>query len=133
MASFAQKHDLILPEESHKVIGAAMTVHRILGCGFTEKVYQDAFEIELKNQGIPFEREVQLHASYQGFQLTSTFVPDFICYDKIIVELKAVKELEDAHRSQAISYAKVAERPLAILINFGGNSLRFERFPNYKE
>ena len=125
--------NLSFPEESHKIIGAAMAVHRYFGCGFTEKVYQDAFEIELKNNGIPYQREVQLHASYCGIEMSSTFVPDFICYDNIIIELKAVKELDDMHRSQAINYAKVANYPLAILINFGESSLKFERFPNKKK
>ena len=125
--------NLSFPEESHKIIGAAMAVHRYFGCGFTEKVYQDAFEIELKNSGIPYQREVQLHASYRGIQMSSTFIPDFICYDNIIIELKAVKELDDMHRSQAINYAKVADYPLAILINFGEPSLKFERFPNNKK
>jgi len=124
---------LSFPEESHKIIGAAMSVHRYFGCGFTEKVYQDAFEIELKNSGIPYQREVQLHASYRGIQMSSTFIPDFICYDNIIIELKAAKELDDMHRSQAINYAKVADYPLAILINFGEPSLKFERFPNNKK
>ena len=124
---------LSFPEESHKIIGAAMSVHRYFGCGFTEKVYQDAFEIELKNSGIPYQREVQLHASYRCIQMSSTFIPDFICYDNIIIELKAVKELDDMHRSQAINYAKVADYPLAILINFGEPSLKFERFPNNKK
>jgi len=109
-----------------------MAVHRYFGCGFTEKVYQDAFEIELKEQGIPYQREVQLHASYHGVQMTSTFIPDFICYDNIIIELKAVKELDDMHRSQTINYTKVAGFALGILINFGESSLRFERFPNLK-
>ena len=124
---------LSFPEESHKIIGAAMSVHRYFECGFTEKVYQDAFEIELKNSGIPYQREVQLHASYRGIQMSSTFIPDFICYDNIIIELKTVKELDDMHRSQAINYAKVADYPLAILINFGEPSLKFERFPNNKK
>ena len=124
--------NLSFPAESHKIIGAAMAVHRYFGCGFTEKVYQDAFEIELKEQGIPYQREVQLHASYHGVQMTSTFIPDFICYDNIIIELKAVKELDDMHRSQTINYTKVAGFPLGILINFGESSLRFERFPNLK-
>lgn len=124
--------NIAFPEESHKIIGAAMAVHRYFGCGFTEKVYQDAFEIELKEQKIPYQREVQLHASYRGVQMASTFIPDFICYDRIIIELKAVKEMDDMHRSQAINYAKVADYPLAILINFGEASLRFERFPNCK-
>ena len=121
--------NLSFPEESHKIIGAAMAVHRYFGCGFTEKVYQDAFEIELKNNGIPYQREVQLHASYCGIKMSSTFVPDFICYDNIIIELKAVKELDDVHRSQAINYARIAGFNLALLINFGEASLVKERFP----
>jgi GxxExxY protein len=72
---------------------------------------------------------VAIHASYKGIKLEGTFVPDFICYDKIIVELKAVRELDDVHRSQAINYAKVAGYKLALLINFGGSSLEYERFP----
>jgi len=121
---------IAFPEESHKIIGAAMAVHRYFGCGFSEKVYQDAFEVELKNRGIPYQREVPLHAIYNDIELSSLFIPDFICYDQIIIELKAVKEIEDMHRSQAINYAKVSKRALAILINFGEPSLKFERFPN---
>ncbi len=107
-----------------------MAVHRFFGCGFTEKVYQDAFEVELQNIGIPYQREVPMHAIYKNIKLDSTFIPDFVCYDKIIVEMKAVKEIEDMHRSQAINYAKVSGLPLAILINFGETSLKFERYPN---
>ena len=132
MAELNHKTNLTFPEESHKIIGAAMAVHRYFGCGFSEKVYQDALEVEFKNQGIPYQREVQLQPVYNGISLSSTFIPDFICYDTIIVELKAVKELEDIHRSQAINYAKVSECSLAILINFGEYSLKFERFPNHK-
>ena len=115
-------------EETHRIIGAAMTVHRFFGCGFTEKVYQDALEQEFRAIGIPFKRETSLHAKYRGVELKAEFVPDFICEDIIIVELKAVKELEDVHRSQAINYAKVADLEVALLINFGEPSLKFERF-----
>ena len=107
-----------------------MRVHGALGCGFTEKVYQDALEIGFKEQGIPYERERHLKADYRGVRLNTEFISDFICYDKIIVELKALKELEDMHRAQAINYAKVANLPLSILINFGLPSLFYERFPN---
>ncbi len=106
-----------------------MQVHRLLGPGFSEKVYQDALAIELREQNIPFVREMELHASYKGITLTGTYIPDFICYDKIIVELKALKELDDVHRSQAINYAKVAGFKLSLLINFGESSLVYERFP----
>ena len=122
------RDDLLFKEEVHKIIGAAMAVHRYFGCGFTEKVYQDALEIELKNQSIPYEREVELHAVYNGQELASTFKPDFICYHKIIVELKAVQGLDDIHRSQAINYGKVAESEIALLINFGETSLKFDRY-----
>ena len=115
-------------EETHKIIGAAMAVHRFFGCGFTEKVYQDALEQEFKALNIPFKREPSLHAYYRGIQLHAEFIPDFICFEKIIVELKAVKELDDVHRSQAINYAKVAGCDIALLINFGEASLKFERF-----
>ena len=122
------RDDLLYKAEVHEIIGAAMAVHRYFGCGFTEKVYQDALEIELVNRNIPFQREVELHAVYNGQELSSTFKPDFICYDSIIVELKAVKELDDMHRSQAINYAKVSGCDIALPINFGEVSLKFERF-----
>jgi GxxExxY protein len=116
-------------EETYQIIGAAMKVHSILGPGFTEKVYQEALAIEFAERGIPFSREKEIHAVYKGVVLQGTFIPDFICYDKIIVELKAVKELDDVHRSQAINYAKVAGYQLSLLINFGQSSLEKERFP----
>ena len=117
------------PQESYNIIGAAMKAHGILGPGFNEKVYQDALEQEFKERLIPYKREVEMHVSYKGVVLNSTFKPDFICYDKIIVELKAVKELDDVCRSQAINYAKVAGYKLSILLNFGEASLVKERFP----
>ena len=123
-------HNLVCKEESFKVIGAAMEVHRYFGCGFSEKVYQEALEIEFQRQGIPYLREVPIRASYCGIELKSEFIPDFICFDKVVVELKAVKELDDMHRSQAINYAKVAQQELALLINFGEPSLKYERYPN---
>ena len=122
-------HELRYSQETYQIIGAAMKVHSLLGPGFTEKVYQDALALEFMERGIPFKREVELHASYKGITLDSTYKPDFICYDKIIVELKAVKEIDDVHRSQAINYAKVAGFKLSLLLNFGQTSLEKERFP----
>ncbi|MBP3842321.1 MAG: GxxExxY protein [Prevotella sp.] len=121
-------HKVIYPQESYKIIGCAMKVHSTLGCGFTEKVYQDALSVEFEKQKVPFQREQELNVVYENVILPSTFKPDFICFDKIIVELKAVKELDDMHRSQAYNYAKVAGYKLAILINFGESSLTHERF-----
>ena len=116
-------------QETYNIIGAAMKVHSELGPGFTERVYQEALAIEFSDRGIPFEREKEIHATYKGIELEGTFVPDFICYDKIIVELKAVKELDDVHRSQVINYAKIAGFNLSLLINFGESLLVKERFP----
>ena len=114
--------------ETFQIIGAAMAVHRYFGCGFSEKVYQDALEIEFQEQQIPYVREEPILANYRGRTLSSEFIPDFICFNHIIVELKAVKELEDYQRSQAINYAKIAKYEIALLINFGETSLRHERF-----
>jgi len=120
--------NFIYKQEAHDIIGAAMAVHSYFGCGFTEKVYQDALEQELLIRKIPYEREKAIYATYHNIQLSSQFIPDFICYDKIIVELKAVKELDDMHRSQAINYSKISGYEVALLINFGNTSLEFERF-----
>ena len=106
-----------------------MNVHNALGRGFVEKVYQEALAIEFQEKGIPFQREVEIHAVYKGNTLSATFIPDFICYDKIIVELKAVQELDDMHRAQALNYAKVAGMKMALLINFGESRLVAERLP----
>ncbi len=120
--------NFIYKQETHDIIGAAMAVHRYFGCGFTEKVYQDALEQELLALEIPFVREQPVYVTYRDVQLKTQFIPDFVCYHKIIVELKAVREIDDVHRSQAINYAKVAGYKVALLINFGGTSLEFERF-----
>ena len=129
MAMETQRKDLIYPQEAYELIGAAMAVHNAIGRGFTEKVYQEALAIEFQERGIPFQREMEIHAVYKGVTLSATFIPDFICYDKIIVELKAVKELEDAYRAQALNYAKISDMRLSILINFGEQRLVAERLP----
>ena len=120
----------IYREETYNIIGAAMEVHGILGCGFTEKVYQDALEKEFIREGIPYEREKPMQVSYKGDVLSAEFVPDFVCYGKIVVELKAVQALDDLHRAQAINYAHVSNMKLALLLNFGSASLEKERLFN---
>jgi len=115
-------------ELTYKVIGAAMEVHRNLGCGFTEKVYQDALEKELQIQKIPYEREVRMRVIYKNEELDSEYIPDFVCYDKIVVELKAVEELTDLHKAQTINYLHVSRMPVALLMNFGAESLEFQRY-----
>ena len=115
---------------TYSIIGAAMEVHRQLGCGFTEKVYQDALEHELILQNIPYEREARMQVTYKGKVMASEFVPDFVCYNQIIVELKAVEELTSLHQAQAINYANVANMKVALLINFGTEMLEYKRLFN---
>lgn len=110
-----------------------MEVHNIIGCGFTEPVYQEAFEEELRLRNIPFHREKTIQISYKGKILTKEFRPDFICYDKIIVELKAVDELVDEHISQVYNYLKASKLQLGILINFGKKSIEYKRLPCSKK
>jgi GxxExxY protein len=120
--------DLIYKQEVFQIVGAAMNVHRYFGPGFTEKVYQEALQVEFQKQEIPYKRENPIRAKYHDIELNAEFVPDLICYNDIVVELKAVKELDDIHRSQAINYGKVAGTKLSLLINFGEPSLRYERY-----
>ena len=122
------KKELVCKDEAYKIIGAAMAVHNELGSGMREIVYGDALEIEFKLRGIPFQREQTFNVVYKGVELPHKFKCDFICYKNIIVELKAEKHLTDIDRSQIINYLKIAKFPLGILLNYGENSLAYERF-----
>ena len=122
--------DLIYKEESYKIIGACMEVHKYLGCGFLEDVYQEALAIEFRCQGIPFEQEKELTITFKGIELEKKYNADFVCYGKIILETKAVKELCDNHRAQIINYLKATKMKLGLLVNFGEPSLKYERFIN---
>lgn len=110
---------IVHKEESYKIVGAAFKVYNILGSGFLEAVYQEALEIEFKRQGIPYEREKELKIQYDGLELKQTYKADFVCYGKIIVELKAVSALDDAHRSQVYNYLHATGYRLGLLLNFG--------------
>ncbi len=125
--------DLIYKEEAYAVIGAAMEVHRQLGCGFLEKAYQEALEIELQERGIPYEREKHLDIVYKGHTLTQDYYADFICYGKIIVELKAVSALTSEHRSQVLNYLHCAQMDLGLLVNFGESRLKYERICRFEK
>ena len=119
---------LVYPNESYAIRGAAMRVYNVLGSGFLEAVYQEALEIELEKRNIPYEKEKELEIYYDGIKLGKKYIADFVCYDKIILELKAVKELEDSHRSQIYNYLKATGFKLGFLINFGKyDELQIER------
>ncbi|MHC4551470.1 MAG: GxxExxY protein [Planctomycetota bacterium] len=113
--------------ETYAIIGAAMEVHKTLGCGFLEIVYQQALAIELEDRNIPFNREVQFPVSYKGNTLDCHYQADFICYDNIVVELKAQDALTSKHESQLINYLKVTGYKRSLLINFGQSSLQYKR------
>jgi len=111
--------ELLFKEESYKIIGVCFEVYREKGCGFLEAVYQECLEIELRFQGIPFVAKQPLPLEYKGTLLKVRYEPDFICFDKIILELKAAKELADEHRAQVQNYLKAAGYQLGLLVNFG--------------
>lgn len=117
----------IFKNETYKIIGAAMEVHRVLGSGFLEGVYQEAFEIELVKQGIPFQREKKLNIFYKDVKLQKEYYADFYCYDGIIVELKAQKELNGVHEAQLLNYMTATDTKVGLLINFGQTSLEYKR------
>jgi len=123
--------EFIYKEETYKIRGCMMTVYNELGSGFLEKVYQEALEIELQANGIPYNREVPLKVSYKGQTLQQDFYADFVCYNKIIVELKAVSELTNVHRAQVSNYLKATDFDLGLLVNFGAERLQIERLFNY--
>jgi GxxExxY protein len=119
--------DLIYKEESYKIIGVAMEVHRELGSGFLEAVYHEAMKIELEKKDIPFIHEAELNLWYKGIPLEKTYVADFVCYNKIIIEIKALNELHSIHEAQVINYLKATNSKLGLLINFGAESLEYKR------
>ena len=120
-------HPILYKDEAYKIIGAAMNVHRELGCGFLEAVYSEALEIEFKQQNIPYMREVPLQIQYKGETLTKQYKADYICYNNIIVELKALSSFEGVHEAQVLNYLKATGHQLGLLINFGEPSLKHKR------
>ena len=124
---------MLFKEESYQIIGAAMEVHRLLGCGFVEAVYQEALEKEFQLRNIPYEREKELNITYKGSTLSKTFKADFICYDKIILELKSVREFTDEHYAQIYNYLRASNLELGLLINFGAASIEYHRVPASKK
>ena len=114
--------------ESYAINGAAMQVYNVLGHGFLESVYQGSLANEFTKRGIPYQREKELKIYYDGKELQQTYRADFVCYDDIIVEIKAVSELDGSHRSQVYNYLKATGFKLGLLINFGHyNGIQIER------
>lgn len=119
--------ELIYPTESFQIIGKCMEVHRELGHGFLEIVYKDAVELLFKQNGILFEREKEYQVIFKNIVLPHKFYADFVIFDKIILEVKAVKNLTEEHIAQTINYLKVSGNSLGLLVNFGRGSLESKR------
>lgn len=113
--------------QTYAIIGAALEVHRVLGCGFLEAVYQEALAKEFMLRGIPFKREPELSIDYKGEQLNAKYKSDFICYEDIIVELKALDNISGKEKAQVINYLKASKFLRSLLINFGAMRLQYER------
>lgn len=113
--------------QTYAIIGACMTVHRTLGHGFLEAVYQEALAIEFSRSNVPFIRGPRLHVFYDGNRLATYYEADFICYGSIVLELKAVSGLDSAHVSQVINALKATCHERGLLVNFGAPRLQFKR------
>lgn len=114
-------------EENYKIIGICMEVHNILGSGLSEIIYKEALEFEFRENNIPFEMEKEYTIEYKGTILPHKFYADFVIYDEIILEVKAVKEIVNNHISQTLNYMKLANSQLGIIANFQNKSLEYKR------
>lgn len=124
--------EIIYREESYQIIKACMEVHKRLGCGFLEAVYKEALAIELDYLRIPYESEKILNIVYREQTLNKKYFADFVCYGKIIVEIKALDCLTTNHEAQVINYLKTGGFKLGLLINFGEQSLKYKRLIRLK-
>ena len=121
--------DLLFRDEVYAIVGRAIEVHRELGCGFLEAVYQEAMEIELEGAGIEFERRKELRIRYKGRLLNKVYIADLVCFGKIIVELKAIEQLTGRDEAQILNYLKATGLRVGLLINFGSDGkLEWKRF-----
>ena len=125
-----REHELLLKDEAFKIIGAAIEVSNNLGCGFMESVYQEALEIELKNFSIPFAAQSRIRISYKNIILEKEYIADFLCFDNIIVEIKAIKKITEIEEAQLLNYLTAAKMPLGLIINFGSPKLEWKRYAN---
>ena len=114
-------------KQTYSIIGAAMAVHRELGNGFLEAVYQEALELEFRHAGVPFLREVELPVRYRGALLNTSYRADFLCFEEIVVELKAIERMTSREESQLLNYLKASGKGKGLLLNFGSRSLDYKR------
>jgi len=123
----ANERESILRDEVYAVVGAAMEMSNELGSGFLEAVYQEALSLEFKAREIPFVAQLIVKISYKGQPLAKEYVPDFICFDQIIVEIKAIRELTNIEQAQLLNYLKATGNSVGLLLNFGAPKLEWKR------
>ena len=121
-------NDFLYKEETFSIIGAMLEVHKVLGGGFLEAVYQEALSLEFAQRNIPFEEQPKIDIYYKDKKLDKFYIPDFVCYDQIIVEIKALSMLTTEHESQILNCLKATDLRVGILANFGERSLKHKRF-----
>ena len=119
--------ELILKDEVYAVVGAAMEVSNELGAGFLEAVYQEALGIELVERQVPFVQQEPIGICYKGRRLLKEYIPDFVCFDQLIVEIKALKQLTSVEDAQLLNYLKATGKPVGVLLNFGTPKLEWKR------
>lgn len=112
-------NEFIHGEETHALLGACFEVYKEKGCGFLEAVFQECLEMELADRGIPHVAQPRLKLSYKGRELKQSYQPDFLCFDKVLLEIKAVSALTDEHRAQVHNYLKATGHRVGLLVNFG--------------
>lgn len=113
--------------ETYKIIGLYMEVHNNLGKGFSEIVYKDALEIELRDSDILYEREKEYSVNYKGIVLPHKFYADFVVFDSVILEIKSVQHMVDEHIAQTLNYLKVSQNKVALIVNFNNDKLQYKR------
>lgn len=119
--------ELLYKDECFKLVGCCMEIHRELGKGHDEVIYKDAMVVELSRANIPFSREKKYEVKYKGVILPHFYYADFVVWDKILFEAKAVEKLTDAHLKQVLNYLAASKLRLGLLVNFGGDSLEWKR------
>jgi len=125
--------DFPLHDETYEILGACFEVYNEMGCGFLESVYQECLELELDSRGVPFVAQQSINLHFKGQEIQRTFSPDLLCFEKVIVELKAVRNLTPDHRAQVINYLRACRLEVGLLVNFGScPQLDYERVINQK-
>jgi GxxExxY protein len=123
----ANERELLLKEEVYAVVGAAMEVSNELGAGFLEAVYQEALGIELAARRVPFVQHEPIGICYKGRRLLKEYIPDFLCFGQVVVEIKALKQLTSVEDAQLLNYLKATGKPVGVLLNFGTPKLEWKR------